>query len=242
MNKTNIIQVHTLRKASYQQAWDFQEILLQKLIQSKRNDKDLHHRQATHHLIFCEHNPVYTLGKSGSMENLLLDEESLENQRFDFFKINRGGDITYHGPGQWTIYPILDLESYARDVHLYVRNLELIVIDLIKQYGISGTPVSDFTGVWTGEHSDRKLCAIGVHLSIWVSMHGLALNVNVDLSHFENIIPCGISTDTKSVTSIQNEVGKIISMEEVKNYFLSHFLNYYPMDHIFEESTSQIRS
>jgi len=242
MIKTNILQIHTIKQASYQRVWDFQEILMQKLIQSKRKEIDLHHEVATHHLIFCEHRPVYTLGKSGSIENLLLDKESLNSQEFEFFNINRGGDITYHGPGQWTIYPIIDLESYARDVHLYVRNLELIIIDLLSHYGVKGHPVKDFTGVWTGENKDRKLCAIGVHLSRWVSMHGLALNVNPNLGHFNNIIPCGIPIDTKSVSSISNEIGRTLSMDEVKSHFIRIFSNYYPMDSIMDKATSQIHS
>lgn len=232
MVKTNILQIHTIKQVNYQQVWDFQEILLQKLIQSKRKEVDLHNQIATHHLIFCEHRPVYTLGKSGSMDHLLLDSDQLTNNQFEFHKINRGGDITYHGPGQWTIYPIIDLESYARDVHLYVRNLELIVIDLLKQYGIIATPVEDFTGVWTGTESNRKLCAIGVHLSRWVSMHGLALNVNANLGHFENIIPCGIPTDSRSVTSISKEIGKEIDMEVIKDQFAKLFTDYYPMDKV----------
>ena len=230
MVKTNILQIHTITQSSYQEVWDFQEILLQKLIQSKRKEIDLHNSVATHHLIFCEHQPVYTLGKSGSMDHLLLDDQALATHQFEFHKINRGGDITYHGSGQWTIYPIIDLESYARDVHKYVRNLELIIVDLLKEHEITGTPVTDFTGVWTGDNSDRKLCAIGVHLSRWVSMHGLALNVNANLDHFANIVPCGIPTDTRSVTSIAKETGNTVEMDLVKDQFIELFTQYYPMD------------
>lgn len=201
---------------------------MQKLIQSKKRDNT----ERVHHLIFCEHKPVYTLGKSGSVDNLLRSISDLEADSFEFFKINRGGDITYHGPGQWTIYLIIDLECYYRDVHKFVRSIELMVIDTLKYYNIEGFPLSDFTGVWTGSVTNRKICAIGVHLSRWVSMHGLALNVNTNLSHFRNIVPCGISTPDKTVTSIQHETKQSIDMNEVQSQYLSNFLKYFPMDSV----------
>ena len=228
--KNNILHIHTLKQVDYQEVWDFQEILMQKLIQTKRNRTDDSSQFTTHHLIFCEHNPVYTLGKSGSMDHLLIPQDQMETTQFEFHKINRGGDITYHGPGQWTIYPILDLECYYRDVHRYVRTLEEIVINLLSYYGIEGSAVEDFTGVWVGEQHNRKTCAIGVHLSRWVSMHGLALNVNADLNHFDYIIPCGIPRGEKSVTSMSHEINRPIEMSEVKDRFITEFVSYFPTE------------
>ncbi len=227
----NVLQIHTLQDLSYQQVWDFQEILMQKLIQSKKSEGDTR----VHHLIFCEHRPVYTLGKSGSIDNLLRSVPDLQSEDFEFFKINRGGDITYHGPGQWTVYIIIDLECFYRDVHKFVRSIELMVIDTLKAYGIEGFPIDEFTGVWTGDEVKRKLCAIGVHLSRWVSMHGLALNVNTTLSHFRNIVPCGISTPDKTVTSISQELDRSVDMSQVKQILTQHFLNYFPMDSILDD-------
>lgn len=228
--KQNLLQIHIIKQCTYRQVWDYQEVLMHKLIQTKRKELESSTLPRTHHILFCEHLPVYTLGKSGSMDNLLISQSELDHTEFEFFKINRGGDITYHGPGQWTIYPIIDLEQYYRDVHKYVRNLEEIVIKVLKKYQVEGGPVKDFTGVWVGERSDRKICAIGVHLSRWVSMHGLALNVNPDLNHFKNIVPCGIPQGEKTVTSISEEVGRRISMEEVQESFLQEFINYFPAD------------
>lgn len=223
-----MLQLHTIRDISYQEIWDFQEVLMQKLIQSKRNKIDLHESIATHHLIFCEHKPVYTLGKSGSLDHLLISEEDRKVHKFEFHKINRGGDITYHGPGQWTIYPIIDLECYYRDVHRYVRNLEEIVISLLKHYEIDSGPVDGYTGVWVGDKLNRKICAIGVHLSRWVSMHGLALNVQPNLDHFNHIIPCGIPQSDRTVTAINTESSKVIEMESIQKKFVEIFLEYFP--------------
>jgi len=170
-------------------------------------------------LLICEHNPVYTLGKSGKESHLLISKEEIAKEGFEFIKINRGGDITYHGPGQLTVYPIFDMESFFRDVHRYVRNLEEINIRVLQHYGLKGKREEGFTGVWleaTEGKPKRKICAIGVHFSRWVSLHGFALNVNSNLAHFENIIPCGIAEENKSVTSLQQELGKLIPLEEVK--------------------------
>jgi lipoyl(octanoyl) transferase len=234
--ENNLLHIHTLKQAGYQEVWDFQEVLMQKLIQTKRNRSDESSLFTTHHLIFCEHTPVYTLGKSGSTDNLLIPEEDIETSKFEFHKINRGGDITYHGPGQWTIYPILDLECYYRDVHKYVRTLEEMVINLLRDYGIGGAPVEDFTGVWVGDHHNRKICAIGVHLSRWVSMHGLALNVNANLDHFNYIIPCGIPQGDKTVTSMSQELNRTIEMSEVKDRFISEFISHFPAE-VIENSS-----
>ncbi|MEL6988124.1 MAG: lipoyl(octanoyl) transferase LipB, partial [Bacteroidota bacterium] len=171
-----------------------------------------------HHLIVCEHPPVYTLGKSGSIDHLLLDEEGLEKEGFEYFKINRGGDITYHGPGQLVVYPIFDMDYFFNDVHKYVRFLEEVIIQTLLEYNIKSGRIEGYTGVWLQDANGpkRKICAIGVHMSRWVTLHGLAFNVNSDLSHFKNIIPCGIEEKDKEVTSMEKELGGKMDFEEVK--------------------------
>ena len=204
--------VQDLGRISYKEAWDYQSTLQQGIIKTKRAGDEV----PPSYLLFCEHNPVYTLGKSGSVEHLLIDVESSPD--FEYFKINRGGDITYHGPGQLTVYPIFDLEQFFTDVHKYVRLLEEVVIQVLGSMGIKGKRIEGFTGVWIERESaiERKICAIGVHLSRWVSLHGLALNVNTDLSHFQHIVPCGIADDTKTVTSMQAELNTEIDLDKVK--------------------------
>ncbi|AEE54191.1 lipoyl(octanoyl) transferase LipB [Haliscomenobacter hydrossis] len=220
-----------LGRMSYQEAWDFQtqlhhEVVERKLALRKAEPNSPASGSGLHYLLFCEHPPVYTLGKSGSMDNLLLDEPSLQQAGFEFFKINRGGDITYHGPGQIVGYPIFDLDRFFTDVHRYVRTLEEAVIHTLATYGLKGIRVEKYTGVWL-EASDekplRKICAIGVHLSRWVTMHGFAFNINTDLSHFEHIIPCGIVDEDKAVTSLAKELGRIQDIEEVKQRLQHHF-------------------
>lgn len=225
--KKPIVKVQDLGRISYQQAWDYQTELQQEIIKQKRAGNDTVENQ----LLFCEHNPVYTLGKSGSPDHLLINIE--EQSEFEYFKINRGGDITYHGPGQLTVYPIFDLEQFFTDVHRYVRSLEEVVIQTLHTFEIKGKRVEGFTGVWMDEENlkiDRKICAIGVHLSRWVSLHGLALNVNTDLSHFQNIIPCGILEESKAVTSMQAELNKPIQMEDVKNLISDRFAEIFEFD------------
>lgn len=215
--------VQDLGRISYQEAWDYQTALQQGIVQAKRAGDE----SPASYLLLCEHNPVYTLGKSGSAEHLLIDVES--NSDFEYFKINRGGDITYHGPGQLTVYPIFDLEQFFTDVHKYVRLLEELVIQVLATHGISAKRIDGFTGVWINHTYpiERKICAIGVHLSRWVSMHGLALNVNTDLSHFQHIVPCGIADDNKIVTSMQAELKNEIDIDVVKlnlkEQFAVHF-------------------
>ena len=220
-----------LGRIAYQEAWDYQQRLQKELIDRKLTNR---RRQAEgrlgepqhHYLLFCEHPPVYTLGKSGSMENLLLNEEELEAGGFEFFKINRGGDITYHGPGQIVGYPLFDLDCFFTDVHRYVRLLEEAVIRTIAEYGLRGGREAGYTGVWleaAGSEPKRKICAIGVHLSRWVTMHGFAFNVNSNLDHFKNIIPCGIDETDKSVTSMQKELGRELPLPEVKEKLKGHF-------------------
>lgn len=211
-----IVKFWDLGKMSYQEAWDFQTELHQGLIQNKRAD---YPEQQVHHLLFVEHPHVYTLGKSGSFDHLLLNESELEEREIEFYKINRGGDITYHGPGQIVAYPILDLDLFFTDVHKYVRFLEEAVIRLLAIYGIEGKRIEGYTGVWIegqDEQPNRKICAIGVHLSRWVTLHGLALNVKTDLGYFGNIIPCGIQDDDKVVTTMEKECGKVLDYDQCK--------------------------
>ena len=195
-------------------------------------------KRQLHKLIFCEHNHVYTLGKSGSKDHLLLDDKQLMSEEIEYFKINRGGDITYHGPGQITGYPIFDMDEFYSDIHKYVRMLEECIIKLLAQYGINGDRIPDFTGVWVKSFDPnkphRKICAIGVHLSRWVTMHGFALNVNTDLDYFKNIIPCGIADDDKTVTSISKELGKKVSMEDVKERLKTIFAAEFNFEYVEE--------
>jgi lipoyl(octanoyl) transferase len=203
----------------YQQAWDQQEAIFKVAADLKferRLSGAVDEKPIEHHLIFCEHPPVYTLGKSGKIENLLLNQEELEAVHAQFFPINRGGDITYHGPGQLVGYPIFDLEQFYTDIHLYLRNLEEAIILTLAEYGIKAGRYEGYTGVWIDADlpSARKICAMGVRCSRWITMHGFAFNVNTDLSFFKHIVPCGI--DDKDVTSIQRELGHEVDMNELK--------------------------
>lgn len=225
------VQFLNLGLIDYQEAWDLQterhkELVARKLRNRDLNKKGLATEQQKHYLIFCEHPPVYTLGKTGSLDHLLLDEEGLTEKGFTFYKINRGGDITYHGPGQIVGYPIFDLDYFFTDVHKYVRYLEEAVMRTLEEYGIESYREDGYTGVWLpakGYAPKRKICAIGVHLSRWVTLHGFAFNVNTMLDHFENIIPCGIQDDDKGVTSMAKELGKTIEMKEVQEKLKLHF-------------------
>lgn len=215
----------------YQSAWDYQTSIHKTLVDRKLANRE--HTKAglptqvqEHYLLFCEHPPVYTLGKSGSLDHLLLDEAALAEQGFTFYKINRGGDITYHGPGQIVGYPIFDLDEFFTDVHQYVRYLEEAVMRTLLEYGIATYREPGYTGVWlpaTALRPKRKICAIGVHLSRWVTLHGFAFNINTNLGHFSNIIPCGIQDDDKTVTSLAQELGQPVSIEEVKSRLRQHF-------------------
>jgi len=201
----------------YQQAWDRQEQVFAETVQAKTlNRNNNTDNPVNNHLIFVEHPHVYTLGKSGKPENLLLDEAGLADKHATYYKINRGGDITYHGPGQIVAYPILDLDNFFTDIHLYLRTLEEAVILTLAEYGIQSGRYDGYTGVWLDGDNERarKICAMGVRCSRWVTMHGLAFNVNTDLSYFKNIVPCGI--DDKDVTSMERELGFKPDIEEVK--------------------------
>lgn len=223
--------VQDLGLISYQEAWAYQEKRLKELVDRKLQNR-LRAKEGgqplpqQHYLLLCEHPPVYTLGKSGSMENLLIDQQELMARGFEFFKINRGGDITYHGPGQLVGYPIFDLDCFFTDVHRYVRYIEEAVIRTLAEYSIMAGREAGYTGVWleaTAHRPKRKICAIGVHLSRWVTMHGFAFNINTDLTHFKYIVPCGINDADKDVTSLQMELGKTVALAEVQEKLKSHF-------------------
>lgn len=216
---------------TYKEAWDLQEKLLKEIADQKllkrSSGKDL---QTSNYLLFCEHPHVYTLGKSGKEKHLLINEEQLKNNDAEYFQINRGGDITYHGPGQLVGYPILDLENFFTDIHKYLRYLEEAIILTLKEYDIQAGRIKGLTGVWLdAEDPDkaRKIAAFGVRCSRWITMHGFAFNINTDLSYFGNIIPCGI--EDKAVTSLQKELGRIVEMEEVKSKVKKHIVQLFEM-------------
>jgi lipoyl(octanoyl) transferase len=215
----------------YQQAWDRQEQVFSETVQAKTQNRNNNTTDPVkNHLIFVEHPHVYTLGKSGKPENLLLDEAGLKRKNASYYKINRGGDITYHGPGQLVGYPILDLDNFFTDIHLYLRTLEEAVIRTLADYGIKGGRYEGYTGVWLDADNERarKICAMGVRCSRWVTMHGLAFNVNTDLYYFKNIVPCGI--DDKDVTSMERELRFKLDMDEVKQKLKAHIAQLFEME------------
>lgn len=211
----------------YKEAWDYQEQLFDTIVRVKLDNNNLPKdliKSTPNYIIFCEHPNVYTLGKSGNQDHLLINDEQLKQNNAAFYRINRGGDITFHGPGQMVVYPILDLDNFYTDIHKYLRLLEESIIRTLSEYDIIGARSEGETGVWVdieNPYQARKICAMGVRTSRWVTMHGLALNVNVDLSYFNNIIPCGIQN--KKVTSLERELGNKTEIEEVKEKFIKHF-------------------
>ena len=223
MNKQVIVK--ELGRKDYKEAWDYQESLFEEIVAQKTANRTHNTQQpTTNYFLFVEHPHVYTLGKSGHIENLLIDEEGLKKKGATFYKINRGGDITYHGPGQIVGYPILDLDNFFTDIHKYLRFLEEVIIRTLADYGLKAERSEGETGVWldVGTPFARKICAMGVRCSRWVTMHGFALNVNTDLGYFDNIIPCGIRG--KAVTSLNVELAKeTVNVEEVKQRILKHF-------------------
>ena len=223
MNKQIIVK--DLGHKDYKETWDYQESLFEEIVELKRKNRAENTEVSTpNYFLFVEHPHVYTLGKSGHIENLLIDEAALAKKGASFYKINRGGDITYHGPGQIVGYPIIDLENFFTDIHKYLRLLEEVIIRTLAEYGIKGERSEGETGVWldVGTPFARKICAMGVRASRWVTMHGFALNVNTDLGYFDNIIPCGIRG--KAVTSLNVELSKEkVDTEEVKTHILKHF-------------------
>lgn len=223
MNKQ--VDIQDLGLMDYKATWDYQELLFQKTVDLKiKNRREDTLLPTPNHLLFVEHPHVYTLGKSGDMANLLVDEKYLETKGAKFYKINRGGDITYHGPGQIVGYPILDLDNFFTDIHKYLRLLEEMVILTLAEYGLQAERSKGETGVWLGVGTPfaRKICAMGVRASRWVTMHGFALNVNANLGYFDLMVPCGIKG--KAVTSLNVELGvEEIPMGEVKQKLLKHF-------------------
>jgi lipoyl(octanoyl) transferase len=223
MNKK--VEVRDLGLKDYKESWDYQEQVFKEILDLKiRNRREGLNLETPNYLLMVEHPHVYTLGKSGDLENLLLSEAQLKSKNASFYKINRGGDITYHGPGQLVGYPILDLENFFTDIHKYLRILEETIILTLKEYGLKPERSQGETGVWldVGTPYARKICAMGVRASRWVTMHGFALNVNADLGYFDHIIPCGIKG--KAVTSLNVELGqKEVSMKEVEEKVLKHF-------------------
>ena len=243
MNKQQVIY-KDLGVIDYKSAWDYQEELVQQNRELKTEARkqamsyelqaasNIEHPpatinyklQTTNYLLFCEHPPVYTLGKSGSMQNVLLSEQEMDEKEIEFFKTNRGGDITFHGLQQVVGYPILDLENFYTDIGRYLRELEEVIIKTIAEYGLHGERSKGETGVWLepdAKGREKKICAMGIRCSRWITMHGFALNVNTDLSYFENIIPCGIQN--KQVTSMEKELNKKVDIEEVKQKLKNNF-------------------
>lgn len=225
-----------LGKMEYQQAWDYQESLLKENVRIKsmlpstlttgtdETSQEYTELRTIHHLLFVEHPPVYTLGKSGNIANILLDESELNERGIQFFKTNRGGDITFHGEQQIVGYPILDLEKFYTDIGKYLRNLEEVIIRTLADFGLKGARSPGETGVWIDPEipgRERKICAMGVRTSRWITMHGFAFNINTDLSYFNNIIPCGIQN--KQVTSLEKELGHRVDMEEAKEAVKRNF-------------------
>ena len=243
---TKQVQVRELGLIAYQAAWDEQERLFAEVVAQKIRNRDLpaeDRQPTTNYLLFCEHPHVYTLGKSGKEANLLLNAEGLLAHQATYYRINRGGDITYHGPGQLVGYPILDLDNFFTDIHRYMRLLEEAIIRTLAEYGIDsgrieGSGTERLTGVWLdyrgGAFNPRKICAMGVKASRWVTMHGFALNVNTDLRYFNHIVPCGIND--KAVTSMQQELGHAVDLPAVSMRVRHHLAELFGMEMINSET------
>ena len=234
--KNKTIQLIELGLKSYQEALAVQEKLFNQTIAIKRANRNQQQQtQTENYLLWVEHTPVITLGKSGKSEHLLLDENQLKEKGIEYYPTNRGGDITFHGPGQLVGYPILDLDNFFTDIHKYLRFLEEAIILTLEEYGLKGARSDGETGVWldVGTPFARKICAMGVKASRWVTMHGFALNINTDLSYFEYIVPCGIQG--KAVTSVEKELGRNVPFEEVKTKLKVHFADLFEAEIQLEE-------
>lgn len=243
--KNKRVIFNDLGTIAYGEAWDYQTALFEKILQIKSHNRELApaDRQLTsNYLLFCEHPHVYTLGKSGNESNLLLKNDELTALQASYFHINRGGDITYHGPGQIVGYPIFDLDNFFTDIHQYLRALEEIIIRTVAAFGIQSGRIPGLTGVWVDHdrpEAARKICAFGVRASRWVTMHGFALNVNTDLQFFNHIVPCGISD--KAVTSMQQEIGTPVPLESVSLVLRQHFADIFELELVSGEVSNETR-
>jgi lipoyl(octanoyl) transferase len=222
--KNKKIILRDIGKSSFSDAWEYQEDIFKKIIDQKIKNRSNENKMETNNfLIITEHDPVYTIGKSGDISNLLLNDDEMKTQGIEFYKINRGGDITYHGPGQIMGYPIIDLDNFFTDINLYLRKLEEVIINTLKSYDLEGFTIKGETGVWVKDNNglSKKVCAFGIRASRWVTMHGFSFNVNPELNYFKNIIPCGI-TD-KGVTSVSQLKNRNIEMNEIKQILYKNF-------------------
>lgn len=226
------IHVIDLGRIDFKEAWDYQTVLFERVLSIKSQNRllpGLDHRATENYLLFCEHPHVFTLGKSGKESNLLLKQEELSSVSASYYHINRGGDITYHGPGQLVGYLVIDLENFFTDIHKYMRFLEEAVIQTLQEFGLKSARIAGLTGVWIDiERHPRKICAFGVKTSRWVTMHGFALNVNPDLSYFNHIVPCGIQD--KAVTSLQVELGREVTMKQVQEILTMKITDLFEMN------------
>ena len=233
--KNKKIILRDIGKSSFSDAWEYQEDIFKKIIDQKiKNRSNKNKMETNNFLIITEHEPVYTIGKSGDISNLLLNDDEMKTQGIEFYKINRGGDITYHGPGQIMGYPIIDLDNFFTDINLYLRKLEEVIINTLKSYDLEGFTIKGETGVWVKDNNGlfKKVCAFGIRASRWVTMHGFSFNVNPELNYFKNIIPCGI-TD-KGVTSVSELKNRNIEMNEIKQILYKNFAESFSAKLVFE--------
>jgi lipoyl(octanoyl) transferase len=233
--KNKKIILRDIGKSSFSDAWEYQEDIFKKIIDQKIKNRSNENKMETNNfLIITEHDPVYTIGKSGDISNLLLNDDEMKTQGIEFYKINRGGDITYHGPGQIMGYPIIDLDNFFTDINLYLRKLEEVIINTLESYDLEGFTIKGETGVWVKDNNglSKKVCAFGIRASRWVTMHGFSFNVNPELNYFNNIIPCGISD--KGVTSVSELKNRIIEMNEIKQILYKNFAESFSAKLVFE--------
>jgi len=233
--KNKKIILRDIGKSSFSDAWEYQEDIFKKIIDQKIKNRSSDIKMETNNfLIITEHNPVYTIGKSGNISNLLLNDDEMKTQGIEYYKINRGGDITYHGPGQIMGYPILDLDNFFTDINLYLRKLEEVIINTLKSYDLEGFVIKEETGVWVKDSNglSKKVCAFGIRASRWVTMHGFSFNVNPELNYFKNIIPCGIKD--KGVTSVSELKNSNIEMNEIKQILFKKFAESFGAKLVFE--------
>ena len=233
--KNKKIILRDIGKSSFSDAWEYQEDIFKKIIDQKIKNRSNENKMETNNfLIVTEHDPVYTIGKSGDISNLLLNDDEMKKQGIEFYKINRGGDITYHGPGQIMGYPIIDLDNFFTDINFYLRKLEEVIINTLESYDLEGFTIKGETGVWVKDNNglSKKVCAFGIRASRWVTMHGFSFNVNPELNYFKNIIPCGI-TD-KGVTSVSELINRNIEMTEIKQILYKNFAESFSAKLVFE--------